>query len=239
MPATVLQLSDIHLPSDPTRRVSGRDPDGGLRTVLDAWRRTGRTADLVVLSGDIADDGSAAAYARVREAVEPLGAPVLALPGNHDEPRLVADAFGGERVVDLGAWLVVGLDTFVADQVHGALDLAAALGSLDSLDGRPTAVVLHHPPTSRSTHEWFQLEDAGAFLGGLARRPHVRLLLSGHLHDAFEIALASATLLGAPSTFLAIAHDGDRMDFGTDAPTGARVVTLDDDGTWRSELLVA
>jgi 3',5'-cyclic-AMP phosphodiesterase len=236
---TVLQLSDIHLPSDPNRRVSGRDPDGGLRTVLDAWRRTGRSADLVVLSGDIADDGSAAAYTRVREAVAPLGAPVLALPGNHDEPRLVADAFGGGRVVDLGAWLVVGLDTFVPEEVHGALDLDAARGLLDSLDGRPTAVVLHHPPASRSTHEWFQLDGAGAFLDGLASRPHVRLLLSGHLHDAFEIALGTATLLGAPSTFLAIAHDGDRMDLGADAPIGARVVTLGDDGAWRSELLVA
>ena len=58
----------LHLASDPTQPVLGHDADGRLRSVLAAWRRTERTADLVVLSGDIADDGSAGAYARVREA---------------------------------------------------------------------------------------------------------------------------------------------------------------------------
>src|SRR5690606_28471296 len=96
---TILQLSDIHLVADPATPVNGHDADARLQAVLDAWHRTGRAADLVLLSGDIADDGSPGAYERVEQAVSRLGVPVLAIPGNHDDPHGVAQRFGDDAVV--------------------------------------------------------------------------------------------------------------------------------------------
>lgn len=240
MAAVVLQLSDTHLAADPSELVGGLSPDVRLSHVITKWRATWQSADLVLLTGDLADDGSASAYERLKEAVAPLGSRVLAISGNHDVPELVADYFGTATVVDLGRWLVVGLDTSRRNQIHGTLDVDAAMGLLDSLDGRPTVVAMHHPPKSRSTHEWFQLEGAPAFLDEIARRPHVQLVLSGHLHDAFEFALgAGSTLFGCPSTLLAMAHAGDHVEIGARAPTGARVLRLNDDGTASSALLIA
>jgi len=237
--AVVLQLSDTHLRAEPGPGADGRDPDERLATVLAAWSAVGERPDLVVLSGDNADDASAGGCRRLQQAVAALGAPVLAVPGNHDDPAVVAEVIGGPRVAEVGAWQVVGIDTSRPGQVHGTVDVDALCATLDGLDRRPTLLVQHHPPRSRSTHPVFQLDGAGDQLGALAARPHVRVLASGHLHDAFELAGPGGLgLLGCPSTLLAIAHHGDEMEMGADAPTGGRVLRLADDGSWSAELLV-
>jgi Icc protein len=240
VPATVLQLSDTHLAAAAGPTAGGRDPDARLAVVLDAWRRRNEHADLIVVSGDDADDGSPAALDRLAAALRPLGAPVLALPGNHDTAGAVREAFPGPPQVEVGAWRVVGCDTSRPGQVHGTVDVAALAARLDSLDERPTVVALHHPPRSRSSHPWFALEGADDLLGALAARRHVRAVVSGHLHDPFELAgPGGLALLGAPSTLVPIAHDGDRYRTGEGGPTGARVLRLADDGRLATEIVAA
>ncbi|MGH8922244.1 MAG: metallophosphoesterase, partial [Actinomycetes bacterium] len=232
MTATVLQLSDTHLVRERGGRVMGQDPDERLDRVLAAWSATRRTPDLVILTGDNADDGSPAAYRRLHAAVSALGAPLLVLGGNHDDPDAMGAVFGTSGTAEVDGWRLVAVNSAVADQVHGTVDAVAVADRLDRLDGRPTVVGIHHPPRSRSTHPFFRLEGADQLLDVLAARPHVRALVTGHLHDAFELAgPGGLQLLGAPSTLAAIAHDGDRYTSGADAPTGARVLVLADDGS--------
>lgn len=240
MTATVLQLSDTHLTDDPSGRVNDRDPEARLQAVLDAWRAAGRPADLVVLTGDNADDGSVAACRRLAGMLAGVGAPVLAVAGNHDTTASVVTVFGANPSAEVGAWRVVGLATERPGQVHGTLDVADALDRLDRLDDRPTVVALHHPPVTTSTNPMFQLEGAEDLLAGLAARPHVRAVVSGHLHEAFSFTGAGGlALLGAPSTLYGIRHEGDRYRLSADSPTGARVLTLADDGTCTHQLLEA
>lgn len=240
MPTTVLQLSDVHFAGDPGRLLDGRDPAARLAAVLDAWSARHTTPDLVLLTGDNTDDGSPEGYARLAAALEPLATPVLAIPGNHDVADGVAAAFGARRVAEVGAWRIVGLDSSRPGQVHGTVDVPAALRLLDELDDRPTVVAVHHPPVSPSTHEWFQLDGADELLAGLAARPHVRAVVSGHLHSAFTYeGPGDLTLLGCPSTLVEIGHDGDSFEIGAGGPTGARVLHLEDDGSFSSTLVAA
>ena len=112
MPSSVvLQLSDTHLAAIQGEPVFGRDADERLALVLDAWTATGERADLVLLTGDLADDGSTEGCARLAEAVARLDAPVLAIPGNHDRPAVVASTWDGPRTASVGGWLVAGVDT--------------------------------------------------------------------------------------------------------------------------------
>jgi len=241
MATTVLQLSDTHL-----RRRAGAgedgspDPDTRLATVLDAWEATGERADLVVLTGDLADDASVGAYERLRAAVAPLDARILALPGNHDDPHALGAALGTAGTAEVGTWRVVAVDTSRPGDVHGTVDVPATLAQLDELDERPTVLAIHHPPRSRSTHPWFRLDGADELMDGLATRPHVKVVISGHLHDPFELASPTGLpLLGAPSTWVPIAHHDDRYEIGAGGPAGARVLHLADDGTFTTELLPA
>ncbi len=240
MPATVLQLSDTHLTGAPGELVYDEDPDARLTKVLAAWSGTGEAADLVLLSGDLSNDGAPAACERLAEAVAALGVPVLALPGNHDEPEVVADIWGGTEVVDLDRWRVVAVDTTIPGEVHGAVDVAEVLARLDALDARPTVVALHHPPLSRSSDPQFQLEGASDLLDGLAARPQVRAVVAGHLHDAVELeGPRHLPVLLCPSTLMGITHHGAQMTIDARAPRGARVLHLADDGSLRSRVLQA
>jgi 3',5'-cyclic-AMP phosphodiesterase len=238
MVVTVLQLSDTHLRATPGDEAFGRDPDEQLARVLAAWVATGEVADLVLLTGDLADDASVAGSERLADAVAALGAPVLAIPGNHDVPDVVATTWGTTRVTRIDTWQVVGIDTTIPGQVHGRVDVAATMAELDALEPVPTVLALHHPPVSRSTGEEFQLEGAGELLAALVSRPHVRVIVAGHLHDAVDLAAPSGLpVLGCPSTLIGIVHDGDRMELAPHAPVGARVLHLEDDGTCTTRIL--
>jgi Icc protein len=238
--ATVLQLSDTHLRERAGDGGDGPDPDARLAAVIDAWGRTGEQADLIVLTGDLADDGAEAACVRLRDAVAAIGAPIVAVGGNHDVDAAVTRVFGPPSPVEVGAWRVVPVDSSRPDQGHGTVDVDAVLALLDGLDDRPTVLGVHHPPVSHSTHPYFQLDGAGALIEGLAARPHVRAVISGHLHDPFErVGPGDLALLGGPSTWVPLAHEGDRFEIGAGGPTGARVLRLADDGGFSSQILPA
>ncbi len=236
MAATVLQLSDTHLVADPAGRPHGRYPGRRLAAVIAAARAAG-PVDLVLLTGDVTDDASVGAARRAAELIAPLGAPVLAVPGNHDRGPELEEVFGPPAPAELAGWTVVAVSSRLPGRVEGAVDPAAVLGLLDDAGARPALLALHHPPAGPSSHGWFQLGGAGELLAGLDRRPQVRLVVSGHLHQPFEVVSGGRTTLGAPSTLYALRHDGDAWEPDDTVACGARLLRLGPEGEWSSELI--
>ncbi|MGH9105667.1 MAG: metallophosphoesterase family protein [Acidimicrobiales bacterium] len=233
MTATVLQLSDTHLVGGPR----DRHPDERLGAALAAVRDREVHPDLVVLSGDLTDDASEAACRRIASLLAPLDVPILAIPGNHDVSSEVEAVFGPPGPVELDGWRVLGIASNVPGEIWGSVDSRTVLSGLDTLDERPTALAIHHPLASPSTHPWFQLAGAASLLEGLAARPHVRVVLSGHLHEPFNRQIGDLSLLGAPSTLYAIRHQGQRWNKDACVLTGARLLYLGEGGAWRTELV--
>ena len=190
-----------------------------------------RHADLVLLTGDLTNDGSAEGCRRLRTLVEPFGAPILATPGNHDLPGTVAEVFGTADTIELGAWRVLAIDTTIPGCDDGQIDAAAFGARLDAVDSRPTLVALHHPPVSPSTNPMFRLAGATDLVAACAVRPHVRGIVSGHLHEAFDRTAGDVAVVGCPSTWYAIVHEGDTYRLVADGFVGAQVLELGDDGT--------
>ncbi|MGW5673341.1 metallophosphoesterase family protein, partial [Micromonospora sp. NPDC003776] len=92
----ILHLSDTHVGAD------GHDEDGvdaraALHGILHDIRHV-PDLDLVVVSGDVADDGSVAGCTAVREAVGRFaaqrGIPHVYCPGNHDRRESFAAVLG-------------------------------------------------------------------------------------------------------------------------------------------------
>jgi Icc protein len=227
--AIVLQISDTHLRAEPNTP-HDHDPDAAF--VASVTAALGVDADLVLLTGDLADDGSVKALRRLRDRVAVFSAPVLAVAGNHDSIDNVHAVFGVHGEAEVGAWRIVAIESLIPGEVHGAVDVDEMTRRLDELDDRPTVIAIHHPPRSPSTHPWFRLIGADSMLADLRTRPNVRAIVSGHLHEAFRFGDGSLELCGAPSTYYAIEHHGDDYRVLDDGMVGTQVLTLGDDGSF-------
>ncbi|MGD9793259.1 MAG: metallophosphoesterase, partial [Acidimicrobiia bacterium] len=164
-------------------------------------------------------------------------AEVFALPGNHDDAGNVAACFGETVTTSVAGWSIVALETTRPGQVNGGVDLTDALTRIDACAGSSTIVVMHHPPVSLSTHQFFRFEGAPQFLTDLTDRPHVRVVLSGHLHSAFDLGVEGLRLLGCPSTLYGISHHGSTYTITRDDGIGARLIGLGDDGSVTTTLV--
>jgi 3',5'-cyclic AMP phosphodiesterase CpdA len=213
----LLHLSDLHLTGDGSLHLGRVDTLTALRRVLDRLSDL-RRLDAVVLSGDLAEDGTPAAYERLREAVQPWaaerGAELVYAMGNHDE----ADAFEAQlgprrRVVDLDDVRIVVTDSAIPGWPGGRLggEQLDWLGDvLESPGQGPTVVVVHHPPLPAMTPVLAAMELADSTrLLDVCRRAGVSLVLSGHYHHslvtdaggvlvAVAPAVANTNDLGAP-----------------------------------------
>jgi 3',5'-cyclic-AMP phosphodiesterase len=205
----ILHLSDPHLTGH------GLDEDGvDAAAALDRILHDARfVADLdcVVVSGDIADDGSVEGCTAVRERVGRFaadrGIPHIYTTGNHDTRAAFAAVFGSGHLSDEGVDVgqlyepagteraacsdvlglrVITLDSLVPGSVHGAIT-EAQLSWLRSVLAQPapagSIVVLHHPPISLMS-PWMQaivLQNAEV-LGTALAGTDVRAVLCGHLH---------------------------------------------------------
>jgi Icc protein len=227
--ATVVQLSDTHLVQSEPDPDDATSPDAGVRRTMAAL--ADRRPELVLLTGDLTDEGSVAGCRRLRGLVEQLGAPILATPGNHDLPASISEVFGPIGGAEVGNWRVIMVDTAIPGRDDGAVDVEALRTRLDAVDTRPTLIALHHPPVSPSTHEMFHLAGATDLIETCAARPHVRGIVSGHLHEAFERSAGDVALVGCPSTWYSIVHEGDTYRLVPDGLVGATVLELGDDGT--------
>ena len=227
--ATVLQISDTHLRSEPNTSLDN-NPDARLQATIVAARTV--DPDLVLLTGDLADDGSLAALRRVREMVGALSSPVLALAGNHDDVGNVRAVFGHDDMAEVGSWRILAVESAIPGHAHGSVDVGELTARLDRLDDRPTMIAIHHPPRSPSTLGIFQLVGSEQMLAALRVRAHVSAVVSGHLHEAFDQRDSGLQLCGCPSTFYALENRGDDCRMAADGLVGAQVLTLGDEGSF-------
>ena len=238
--AVLLQLSDPHLGA----RWTGEDPAELLAAAVACAGNLLPRVDAVLVTGDLTDTGGDEEYARVRELLAPLEAPVHALPGNHDARGALRRTFGvpgGEDdpvqyVADVGPLRLVAVDTTIPGRDEGALPadrLAWLDAALAARPDAPTVVAMHHPPLVTGVPAMDALgmpaEHRRALAGVLARHAHVQRVVAGHVHRAVVGELGGRPVLAAPSTYLPLrlAFEGDVLAF-QDEPAGFAVHALVD-----------
>lgn len=235
----VVQLTDTHLHRDPTERLLGVATQDTFEACVRLARSRHWPADLVLLSGDLAHDGSDEAYQRLRLGVAELGVPVLALPGNHDRPESVTglmttDVPSPDGVVRNKGWQVIALNSAVPGTDAGRLPEAELQRLQRLLDEAPqlhTLVSVHHPPVPIGS-AWMDrigLENGAELLAALAARAGVRVIVCGHIHQELDVERRGVRVLASPSTCVQFAPRS--ADFGVDPlPPGYRWLVLHADG---------
>jgi 3',5'-cyclic AMP phosphodiesterase CpdA len=177
--------------------------------------------DLVLLTGDVVDDGSAADYATATRLLSRIRQPLLVIPGNHDEREAFRACFRHHPYVtrsgplhvavgDQGPVRIIGLDVTVPGFHHGDMDDDACAwleARLAEESDRPTIIMMHQPPfdSGISCIDAYHCRQGARLAGIVARYPAVERILCGHIHRFMQLRFGGTLLITAPSTTTAIA----------------------------------
>jgi 3',5'-cyclic AMP phosphodiesterase CpdA len=193
-----------------------------LAACVDALARLDPAPDLIVHTGDLTDFGLADEYAHLKGILKPLTAPLLAVPGNHDERAAMRAAFAADGyfpaqgflhyAVERGPLRIVGLDTVIPGQGGGEL-CAERLAWLDATlaekPGMPTVILMHHPPflTGIAHMDKIGLKGRDGFAKVMRRHEQVELILCGHVHRIIRATVGGRAAMIGPSPAHQVALD--------------------------------
>ncbi len=204
----IIQISDCHLPADPQASYRGQNADANLKAVMAQARRW--RPDLLLVTGDLSEDAGEASYRRLAGLLGTAAVPILALPGNHDEPQVMRRYFSqgpwdGLDTVDFGAWRLILVDSKKTGAVAGSIRDSTLEGLRRILKANPRQhklVALHHQPlpVGAAWIDRFRLEAPEQLFSVLDEDQGVRSVVWGHIHHAFEAERNGVRLLGAPSS---------------------------------------
>jgi Icc protein len=225
----VAQISDTHIlapgkvfkariaPPPPSAERIYADIDTGayLARAVAALNQLVPLPDITIVTGDLVDHGEAAEYHHFRQLLAPLRMPVFVIAGNHDSRAPLRQAFAADGYFPPEGFLqytvedyplrLVALDTSIPGENGGTL-CEERLGWLDAAlaaaPGRPTLVLMHHPPfaTGITFMDGYGLENIAALAEIVARHPQIERIACGHLHRSIDRRFAGTVAGTAPST---------------------------------------
>ncbi len=209
----IAQLTDLHIRplGLPAYRVA--ETNMLAARAAEAVRALDPAPDLIVLTGDLTDNGLPAEYEELKALIARLPAPVLCVLGNHDRRETFRAAFpdrAGEGpfigfVHDAGPLRLIGLDSVTPGAGHGTLcdaRLDALEAALADRPDAPTLIFLHHPPFDcgiRHMDAIALLEGRERFRAIVAANPQVRRIACGHHHRPIATAFGGAVTMISPS----------------------------------------
>lgn len=230
---TLLHVSDLHF---------GAEDRDALDWFAQAVRCERPAA--VLCTGDLTLRGSAREYALAQAWLAKLPVPVALVPGNHDVPyyhhmvRRLTTPYARYRALeasmtapDLPGIAVVPLKTIARAQLRlnwskgrvSNRDLDVTAQALERQRDRPLRIVIgHHPLVDAGTDSSGSTRGGKRALAALARAG-AQVVLSGHVHDAFDMTVEAdglpVRLIGAgtlsqrlrstPPSFNRLVWDGE------------------------------
>jgi 3',5'-cyclic-AMP phosphodiesterase len=231
-PVLIAQLTDTHVVAGDTTTRVFVDNNERLRHAVASICAESPRVDAVLVTGDMVEDGRRGEYGELAALLDPIEAPILAIPGNHDNREFVRATFNEidwsteehlSWVTVIGGVRVVGLDSVREGQAGAEFDevraawLSSVLG--DAHDG-PTLLAMHHPPFTTGI-EWM---DRSGFVGldllrDVLTGSAVGRIVCGHLHRPMTSMFAGipaqvgistvqhVALDLSPSSQLSLVHD--------------------------------
>ncbi len=248
-PIKILQITDTHLYAVSSGTLLKMNTHDTFSKVLDMVQNNEKKVDLILATGDIAQDGSVAAYEKFINDIKALNAPVRWIPGNHDIRDVMRDVAGDtglcNKVEKINNWQVVLLDSSRTNHVDGFLNekemgfLDSALTDAESNENIDHCMVtLHHNPFP-GTSSWMKdigLRNDKEFLDLIKSHEIVRSVVYGHIHQDLDFMMGNIRYFCTPST--CIQFKPEVIDFALDELNpGYRRFELYDDGSIESEVV--
>ncbi|MEB4677270.1 3',5'-cyclic-AMP phosphodiesterase [Enterobacteriaceae bacterium G50] len=242
----LLQITDTHLFAKKSETLLGVNTWDSYHAVLEAINASQREVDLVVATGDLAQDHTSAAYQHFAEGIARFSAPCVWLPGNHDfQPAMYstlqdAGISPAKRVMVGEHWQILLLDSQVFGVPHGELSdfqLEWLEKRLAEAPERYTLLLLHHHPLPAgcSWLDQHSLRNAASLDNVLVNFPKVKHLLCGHIHQELDLDWNGRRMMATPSTCVQFKPHCANFTLDTVSP-GWRWLELHADGSLTTEV---
>ena len=211
----IAQISDIHL-AGPGKKTFGIAPMAeNLARCVAHINQIVPQPDLVLVTGDITNNGLEEEAKRAATILSALERPFFVIPGNHDDPAILCAVFGKEACpTESGSFVnyviegydirLIALDTTHPGAPGGAFCQTRASWLDEHLrrgGNRPTVLFMHHPPARFGVIE----TDVDGFVGAkelgdlIEKHGHVIRILAGHIHLASVTQWRGVVVSTAPS----------------------------------------
>lgn len=234
-PLDILQITDTHIGADADNCLAGVHTRDSLAHVIASAGIAGEP-DLLLLTGDLSDDGSELAYRALDRQLASISAPQAWLPGNHDDlanmQTVAADRLAPS--ISAGHWGILLLNSQIPGEVGGHLgdsELQRLEEYLATTSHPYVLVCVHHHPLPIDCR-WLdkqRIDNADRLFDLLDASDRVRGLLWGHVHQECDTRRGNVRLLGSPSTCVQFAPGSDEFKVDHTEP-GYRRLWLSGDG---------
>lgn len=246
----IAQISDLHL--------SEHDPKSFERFLAVLDLTLTHQPDLLLLTGDLVNDGVSKIYDWLFTILKNTSTPFLCLAGNHDvtqeighdlpfDERTFHPIAKDERLIDThrlviqmphATWQILAVNSAVNGQIYGRLDGE----SLDFLKTNlshqlPTLIAMHHHPhpVHSAWIDEYMLQNHTDFWQVVSNFNNIHAIVCGHVHQAHTINIHNHSLLTCPATSRQFLPNHD--DFAIDEqPAGFRLIALHDDHTLDTQI---
>lgn len=234
----LVQLTDLHLLADPKARYRGQDTRAHFLAALKEAKQL--KPDLLILTGDLAEDEQLATYQWLYQQLENSHLNWQWLAGNHDQPQLMASLSPADFYQQTEHWQILGLNSHLPSATQGRLDdqqlerLKTALNNT-----KPLLIALHHPPVAVAS-QWkdkLALENSDEFWALLKNKPQAKLVIFGHVHQAFSQRKYHSLNLATPATAIQFTAEVDNFAIDNTALPALRLICLKPAGQYSTRLI--
>jgi len=241
-PAVVrlVQFTDCHILAEARGRMKGMNTRASFEAVCQIAMANYTDLDLILATGDLSQDASTTSYQYLAQQFDEMQLPLFWLPGNHDDGNVMHEHLRGERISDaklvlIGNWLIVLLDSTIQGQASGIvspeqIDFLEA--SLQQHASRHALVCLHHQAIPAGS-EWIDrlgLQQPQALIDAIKSHDNVRAVLWGHVHQQAHHQRDGIEWMSTPSTCVQF-KPGSKTFALDDQPPGYRRINLNRDGS--------
>lgn len=212
----VAQLSDFHVCRPHQTAYGGIDTNAMFKQAVAAVLKMDPQPDCVIVSGDLADCGLEEEYELVLSGLGALPMPILVIPGNHDRRKSFVNVLSKrysylpsagfvQYTDDRFPVRIIALDSVEEGETGGRFCAQRQVWLRDQLargGGKPTLVMIHHPPFPVAVDgmDTLGLRDALAFAEIIREHPEVERVVCGHYHRPITVRFAGTVGFAVPSS---------------------------------------
>jgi 3',5'-cyclic-AMP phosphodiesterase len=230
----IAHISDFHLPNKPGQKVNGALPDANLIEAVSLLKQQTPKPDLVVLGGDLLEDGQKGNYEAIIDLFKDVQVPLHTVVGNHDDLKTLKKSSltenggsdKGYASFDQGRLHLILLNTARSGKSHGNIEEEQLLWLSEDLwanRDKPVMIFMHHHPIDSGV-PWLdkmKLENAEAFWRIVP--PYSKNILGiffAHLHIQISTVVRGILVAGTPAVCFqySVNNDASKLELSPEQP---------------------